>query len=102
MNGKTIITTQPIAVMRRRPYRSDRCPNSGIVTIETNDWTITKLRISAAAEPELLRGVGEDVGREDVERHLLARAQQRGQQDLAPVPPQHLDDRRLLDGAPAP
>ena len=52
-----------------------------------------------AREPEHLRAVGEDVSREDVERCLLAAAEQRRQHDLPPVAPQHFEHRRLLDPA---
>jgi hypothetical protein len=44
MNGHTIITRHPMTVSLRRPTRSERCPNSGIVHIETSACTTTKLR----------------------------------------------------------
>jgi len=53
----------------------------------------------AAIEAELLRGVGEHVGGEDVERHLLAGAQECREQHFAPVALQYLDERRLRGGA---
>ncbi len=48
-----------------------------------------------AGEPERLRRIGDDVGREDVEADLLARAQKRRDGNLAPVLPQHVFERRL-------
>jgi hypothetical protein len=53
----------------------------------------------AAAHPELLRGVGDDVGGEDVELDLLTGTQERRQDDLAPIHPYHFDERRFPDSA---
>src|ERR1043165_9056483 len=152
---------QPSAMTRRRPYTSDRYPNSTTVMVETIAWIMTRFKISpqehepdgfrvehgeieewkddhrdaterddpsapihvgqiseqhhrhgrddrldhdkvqnqSPAEPELLRAVGDDIGRENVKRDLLTRAQQRRQRDLSPVPLHHLDHRRPRDGA---
>ena len=48
------------------------------------------------AEPQYRGGVGQHVGREEIERRLLARPQERGQDHRPLVASQHFHDGRLL------
>ncbi len=64
---------------------------------DTHEATSTALRIRSARHLQRADAVGEHERRENVERRLLCHTQQGGQEDLARLLPDHLDDGRPLD-----
>ena len=68
--------------MRLRPMRSERWPNSGIETKETQDATSTATSKEIARHFQRAGAIGEDEGGEDIEGRLFHQPRQGGEQDL--------------------
>ena len=89
----------PIAPMRYtglRPIRSDSAPQAGITAKCTAEAMSTALSAVCLLSSDRGRRVHEDEGGDDVVADVLRHARAHRDQHIAPVVPQHGDERHLL------